>query len=64
MVAGLWMFIQDIMNRNYLHAYDIYMRLAVGTVLLGKQHLDDWQGWDANSTERTNFDVQVFSSLP
>lgn len=30
MVAGLWMYIQDIQNRNYLHAYDIYMHLAIG----------------------------------
>ena len=30
MVAGLWILIQDIENRNYLHAYDIYMHLAVG----------------------------------
>ena len=33
MVAGLWMLIQDIENRNYLHAYDIYMHLAVGEPL-------------------------------
>jgi len=33
MVAGLWMFIEDIQGRNYLHAYDIYMHLAVGASL-------------------------------
>jgi hypothetical protein len=32
MVAGLWMFIEDIQGRNYLHAYDIYMHLAVGAI--------------------------------
>lgn len=31
MVAGIWMLIEDIQNRNYLHGYDIYMHLAVGT---------------------------------
>ena len=30
MVAGIWMYIQDIQSRNYLHATDIYMHLAVG----------------------------------
>ena len=30
MVAGLDMIVQDIKQRNYLHAYDIYMRLAIG----------------------------------
>lgn len=30
MVAGLDMIVQDIQQRNYLHAYDIYMRLAIG----------------------------------
>jgi len=29
-MAGLWMIVEAIENRNYLHAYDIYMRLAVG----------------------------------
>ncbi|CAL5228863.1 g12074 [Coccomyxa viridis] len=31
MVAGLDMIVEDIKQRNYLHAYDIYMRLAIGT---------------------------------
>lgn len=30
MVAGLDMIVEDIKQRNYLHAYDIYMRLAIG----------------------------------
>ena len=30
MKAGLWMIVEAIKNRNYLHGYDIYMRLAVG----------------------------------
>lgn len=30
MVAGIWMLIEDIQQRNYLQAYDIYMHLAVG----------------------------------
>ena len=30
MVAGLHMIIQDIQNRNYLHAYSLYMGLAIG----------------------------------
>lgn len=30
MVAGLDMIVEDIRQRNYLHAYDIYMRLAIG----------------------------------
>lgn len=30
MLAGLWMIVEAIENRNYLRAYDIYMRLAVG----------------------------------
>ena len=33
MVAGIWMLIEDIQNRNYLHGYDIYMHLAVGEIL-------------------------------
>ncbi len=32
MVAGLDMIVEDIKQRNYLHAYDIYMRLAIGTI--------------------------------
>ena len=32
MVAGLDMIVEDIKQRNYLHAYDIYMRLAIGGV--------------------------------
>ena len=32
MVAGIWMLIEDIQSRNYLHGYDIYMHLAVGMV--------------------------------
>jgi hypothetical protein len=31
MVAGLHMIIADIKNRNYLHAYSIYVSLAIGT---------------------------------
>ncbi|BDA45542.1 Pre-mRNA-splicing factor 18 [Coccomyxa sp. Obi] len=30
MVAGLYMIVQAIKQRNYLHAYDVYMRLAIG----------------------------------
>ena len=30
MLAGLWMIVDAIQNRNYLYAYDIYMRLAIG----------------------------------
>ena len=30
MLAGLCMIVEAIENRNYLRAYDIYMRLAVG----------------------------------
>ena len=30
MVAGLHMIVQDIRHRNYLHAYGIYMSLAIG----------------------------------
>lgn len=30
MLAGLWLIVEAIENRNYLRAYDIYMRLAVG----------------------------------
>lgn len=30
MKAGLWMIVQAFKERNYLYAYDIYMRLAVG----------------------------------
>lgn len=30
MVAGLYMIVQAIQQRNYLHAYDVYMRLAIG----------------------------------
>ena len=30
MLAGLWMIVDAIVNRNYLYAYDIYMRLAIG----------------------------------
>lgn len=30
MLAGLWMIVDAIRNRNYLYAYDIYMRLAIG----------------------------------
>jgi pre-mRNA-splicing factor 18 len=30
MLAGLWMIVTAIRERNYLHAYDIYMRLAIG----------------------------------
>ena len=30
MKAGLWMICQACRERNYLHAYDIYMRLAIG----------------------------------
>ena len=33
MVAGLHMIIQDIHNRNYLHAYSLYMSLAIGAHL-------------------------------
>lgn len=32
MVAGLDMIVEDIKQRNYLHAYDIYMRLAIGGI--------------------------------
>ena len=32
MVAGLDMIVEDIKQRNYLHAYDIYMRLAIGRI--------------------------------
>ena len=30
LAAGLWMIVEAIQQRNYLHGYDIYMRLAVG----------------------------------
>lgn len=30
MVAGLYMIVEAIKQRNYLHAYDVYMRLAIG----------------------------------
>ena len=30
MKAGLWMICEAFKERNYLYAYDIYMRLAVG----------------------------------
>ena len=30
MKAGLWMICKACKERNYLEAYDIYMRLAVG----------------------------------
>ena len=30
MKAGLWMILQNIMDRNYLAGYDIFMRLAIG----------------------------------
>jgi pre-mRNA-splicing factor 18 len=30
MVAGLYMIVEAIQQRNYLHAYDVYMRLAIG----------------------------------
>ena len=30
MKAGLWMILQNIMERNYLAGYDIFMRLAIG----------------------------------
>ena len=33
MKAGLWMIVQAFKERNYLYAYDIYMRLAVGKTL-------------------------------
>lgn len=33
MKAGLWMICQACRERNYLHAYDIYMRLAIGEKL-------------------------------
>ena len=33
MKAGLWMIVQAFKERNYLYAYDIYMRLAVGKLL-------------------------------
>ena len=32
MVAGLHMIVQDIRHRNYLHAYGIYMSLAIGAL--------------------------------
>ena len=34
MVAGIWMLVEDIQSRNYLHGYDIYMHLAVGEIIL------------------------------
>jgi len=33
LLAGLWMIIDAIQQHNYLYAYDIYMRLAIGTSL-------------------------------
>lgn len=41
MKAGLWMIVQAFKERNYLYAYDIYMRLAVGktcTVVVCSMH--------------------------
>ena len=35
MVVGLDMIVEDIKQRNYLHAYDIYMRLAIGALTCG-----------------------------
>lgn len=35
MVAGLHMIVQDIRHRNYLHAYGIYMSLAIGAAYSG-----------------------------
>ena len=37
MKAGLWMICQACRERNYLHAYDIYMRLAIGEGLHDSQ---------------------------
>lgn len=33
LLAGLWMIIDAIQQHNYLYAYDIYMRLAIGAAL-------------------------------
>ncbi len=30
MRAGLWIMVEAMLERNYLYAYDIYMRLAIG----------------------------------
>ena len=32
LVAGLYMIVQAVQQRNYLQAYDIYVRLAIGAV--------------------------------
>ena len=46
MKAGLWMIVEAIKNRNYLHGYDIYMRLAVGRrcnlLIIGLLFLSLW----------------------
>lgn len=34
MKAGLWMICEAFKERNYLYAYDIYMRLAVGLLIV------------------------------
>jgi len=41
LVAGLYMIVQAVQQRNYLQAYDIYVRLAIGAArarppLIGK----------------------------
>lgn len=33
LVAGLYMIVQAVQQRNYLQAYDIYVRLAIGAPL-------------------------------
>ena len=30
LLAGIWIIVQDILDRNYLHANNTYMSLAVG----------------------------------
>ena len=34
MMEGLWKVLQNIMERNYLAGYDIFMRLAIGAPAL------------------------------
>lgn len=47
MVAGIWMYIQDIQSRNYLHATDIYMHLAVGKPSLVSE---SWRSGDGSNS--------------
>ena len=43
MRAGLWIMVEAMLERNYLYAYDIYMRLAIGEFLFWVSRLtSDW----------------------